>query len=1034
MRIKLFALLFMALSGVQQASAQSTVTGQVVDENSEPLAGASVKVKGSQAGAPTDLNGNFTLSVSPGQTLVVSYLGFQTREVVVPASGRVRIVLADNANKLDGVVVVGVLMKKSDLTGAVSHVDAGVLTQKPVTSVNEALQGRVAGVNITKGVTPGDDSQIKIRGTNTINSGSSPIYVVDGLVMDNSFGFYNSINVNDVASIEVLKDASATALYGSRGANGVVVITTKKGRKGEGQVNYDGWVSFSKMGHRPKTMDAQQTFDLRAEAFANGFAYNNPKATEAERQAYWNDVIMGSNTVFSDEEFAGYRSGNTYDWLKQVTKTGVEHSHSVSFSKGGDNSSLYLSLGYSGLDGIVKGTEQDKYYGRVNAETDIKPWLKVGTNTAYTYIHDAMPSGDVYNKALDRSNPLVDYAPYRDDATRHEERYLTLYWRVRSEENNNYFNPFNSMEVKTERARYHFTSANYVNINPIKGLNIRSTFAVDRSEQSWNQFVPSGIQEAIRHKSGDAYATQQRFGSTQWQWDNTVSYDTKVGDAHNINAFVGTSASRYVYYVYNVVKAGGKRFASNDLGWNVLGSAADLENREIWSDLQNSSLLSYVGRVNYNWNYRYYLTLTGRYDGSSKFAEGKRWGFMPSFSLAWDVTNESFFPEQKYVTKLKLRGGYGVVGNQDISNYMYVTLYTPQASNGKAFYGTDGRRGTPGLTWEKQKQTNIGLDLGFFDGRLNVTLDAFFIRNSNLLMSHSLSKTSGYTYTVENIGELENNGVELTVSATPVRTKDFEWNVNANLSHDRNKVTRLYGGVSEILNGTDRLGNIFIGESLSNIYTYKSGGIANESNRELWENIDFNGRTVGPGDLFVLDISGPDGTPDGVIDSHDRYVYGNTDPKVYGGFSTDLTWKGLTFNAVFNYSLGGHRISNYYESLVSSVGLSYASADLTDHWTEKNTGAYFPRVMANTEGYNRFGAWETDRYIQSSSYLRLATMTLAYNLPQEWLSSLHAKSMRVYLTASNLFTITGYKGFDPELGDYNYPPSRSYTLGLNIGF
>lgn len=1031
MRIKLFALLFMALSGVQQASAQSTVTGQVVDENSEPLAGASVKVKGSQAGAPTDLNGNFTLSVSPGQTLVVSYLGFQTREVVVPASGRVRIVLADNANKLDGVVVVGVLMKKSDLTGAVSHVDADVLTQKPVTSVNEALQGRVAGVNITKGITPGDDSQIKIRGTNTINSGSSPIYVVDGLVMDNSFGFYNSINVNDVASIEVLKDASATALYGSRGANGVVVITTKKGRKGEGQVNYDGWVSFSKMGHRPKTMDAQQTFDLRAEAFANGFAYNNPKATEAERQAYWNDVIMGSNTVFSDEEFAGYRSGNTYDWLKQVTKTGVEHSHSVSFSKGGDNSSLYLSLGYSGLDGIVKGTEQDKYYGRVNAEADIKPWLKVGTNTAYTYIHDAMPSGDVYNKALDRSNPLVDYAPYRDDATRHEERYLTLYWRVRSEENNNYFNPFNSMEVKTERARYHFTSANYVNINPIKGLNIRSTFAVDRSEQSWNQFVPSGIQEAIRHKSGDAYATQQRFGSTQWQWDNTVSYDTKVGDAHNINAFVGTSASRYVY---NVVKAGGKRFASNDLGWNVLGSAADLENREIWSDLQNSSLLSYVGRVNYNWNYRYYLTLTGRYDGSSKFAEGKRWGFMPSFSLAWDVTNESFFPEQKYVTKLKLRGGYGVVGNQDISNYMYVTLYTPQASNGKAFYGTDGRRGTPGLTWEKQKQTNIGLDLGFFDGRLNVTLDAFFIRNSNLLMSHSLSKTSGYTYTVENIGELENNGVELTVSATPVRTKDFEWNVNANLSHDRNKVTRLYGGVSEILNGTDRLGNIFIGESLSNIYTYKSGGIANESNRELWENIDFNGRTVGPGDLFVLDISGPDGTPDGVIDSHDRYVYGNTDPKVYGGFSTDITWKGLTFNAVFNYSLGGHRISNYYESLVSSVGLSYASADLTDHWTEKNTGAYFPRVMANTEGYNRFGAWETDRYIQSSSYLRLATMTLAYNLPQEWLSSLHAKSMRVYLTASNLFTITGYKGFDPELGDYNYPPSRSYTLGLNIGF
>ena len=294
------------------------------------------------------------------------------------------------------------------------------------------------------------------------------------------------------------------------------------------------------------------------------------------------------------------------------------------------------------------------------------------------------------------------------------------------------------MEIKTERARYHFTSANYVNINPIKGLNIRSTFALNRSEQSWNQCIPTGIQESIRHKNGDAYATQQRFGETQWQWDNTISYDTQIDGVHNLNAFLGTSASRYIY---NVVKAGGKRFASNDLGWKVLGSSADRENREIESDLQNSSLMSYVGRVNYNYDHRYYVTLTGRYDGSSKFAAGNRRGFLPSFSLAWDMTNEKFFPQQSYLSRLKLRGGYGVVGNQDISNYMYLTLYYPQASNGEAFYGTDGRRGTPGLTWEKQKQTNIGADLGFFDNRLNISFDYYMIRNSKLLMSHSLPPT-----------------------------------------------------------------------------------------------------------------------------------------------------------------------------------------------------------------------------------------------------------------------------------------------------
>lgn len=1029
MKRKLLSLLVLMFIGVQAALAQNDVTGQVVDENSEPLIGASVKVKGSSVGAPTDLDGNFTLKAEPGATLVVSYIGYETREVKVPASGKMKIILENDANQLDGVVVVGVLMKKSDLTGAVSHVDSEVLTQKPVTNINEALQGRVAGVNITRGITPSDDSSIKIRGTNTINSGSSPIYVVDGLVMDNQFGFYNSINVNDVESIEVLKDASATALYGSRGANGVIVVTTKKGRKGEGTVSYDGWVSFSTMGHRPATMSAQETFDLRAEAFMNGYIYNNPNSTAAERQAYWDDVIMGSNTVFSDEEFAGYRSGKTYDWLDQVTKTGVEHNHSVSFSKGTDNSSIYLSLGYSGLDGVVKGTEQDKYYGRINAETYIKPWLKIGTNTSYTYVKDDMTDGSVYNMALERSNPLIDYAPYKDDATRHNEDYLTLYWRVRSEENNNYYNPFNSMEIQTERERYHFTSANYININPIKGLNIRSTFAINHAEQSWNQFIPSGIQESIRHKSGDAYATQQRFGDTQWQWDNTISYDTQIKEVHNISAFLGTSASRYVY---KVLKGGGKRYASNDLGWNVLGSSADRENRELESDYQTSSLLSYVGRINYNYDYRYFFTFTGRYDGSSKFAKGNRWGFMPSFSVAWDVTNEKFFPQHSFLSRLKVRAGYGVVGNQDISNYQYLTLYYPQQSNGEAFYGTDGRRGTPGITWEKQKQTNIGLDLGFFKNRLNITADLYFITNSNLLMSHSLPKTSGYSYTVENIGELENKGFEMTINATPILTKDFQWNISANLSLDRNKVTKLYGGVTEILNGTDRQGNIFIGESLSNIYTYKSGGIANEDNRELWEGIDYNGRTVGLGDLFVLDISGPDGEPDGVIDQNDRYVYGNTDPKFYGGFSTDFTWKGLTLNAVFNYSVGGHRISSYYESLISSVGLGYASPDLKDHWTEDNTDAYFPRVLTNTEGYNRFGAGETDRYIQSTSYLRLATLMLAYNLPEKWLKHVFMKSARVYFTASNLFTLTGYKGFDPELGDYNYPPTRSYTIGLNF--
>ena len=1027
MKRRISSMLVLMLFCVQAIFAQANITGQVLDEKTGPLIGATVLVKGTTVGVSTDIDGNFTIKAKPGQTLQVSYVGYNSQEVVVPKSGKVIIKLQEASTNLDEVVVVGVAMKKSDLTGAVSYVDAEVLAEKPVTNINDAISGRVAGVSVVKSTSPSEDSSIKIRGTNTINSGSSPIYVVDGLVMGNDFGFYNSINVNDVESVQVLKDASATALYGSRGANGVIVITTKKGKKGKAEFSYDGWVGFSTIGHRPETMNAQQLFDMRTEAYANGYMYNNPGAN---RQEYIDNTLMKTNIAFHEQEFAGYKSGKSYDWLKEVTQTGVQHNHNFSFSKATDGSQIYISLGINDLKGIVRGTEQQRYTGRINASTNITPWLQVGTNTSYTYTHDDMTSGSVYSQALYNGNPLVDFAPYKDDATRHDDDYLTLFWRVKSEENNNNFNPFNSYEVKTDRSRYHLTSSSYLNINPMKGLNFRSTFAINHGEQSWNQFIPTGIQESYRHYSGEAFATQQHFGETQWQWDNTISYDNIFNDIHRINAFVGTSASRQTS---NYLKGEGRKFASDDLGYDGLFGAADAENRHIYNGRSAESLMSYVARANYTYASRYYLTVTGRWDGSSKFAAGHRWGFFPSFSLAWDITNEQFFPKSQYINQLKLRGGYGVVGNQDIGDFMYATLYTPSVSNGEASYGTDGRRGTPDITWEKQKQTNIGIDMSFFQRRLSASLDVFFINNSNLLMSHNLPTTSGYTYTVENIGELSNKGFELTLSAVPVQTKDFTWNISANLGLDRNEVKKLYGNVERILSGS-RTGNIFIGESLNNLYCLQAGGIANENNRTEWESLDFNGRTIGLGDLFARDISGPDDVPDGIVDQYDRAIYSDMDPKFYGGFSTDFSWKGLTLNAIFNYSVGGHALSGYYESLISSFGQSNASTDLLDRWTPENTAAYFPRRMANVSGYSAYGAGDTDRYVQSTSFLRLSNLTLSYNLPKSLTQKWHMNNLRVYFTASNVFTLTGYKGFDPEYGDGSgyYPTERTYTLGLSL--
>ncbi len=883
------------------------ISGNVTDMKGEALPGVSVKLAGTKTGTITDSHGAFTLpSDVQNGTLEFSFLGFEAQTVPFKSTAALNIKMQQATSTVDEVVVVGASIKKTDLTGAISTVDSKKLLERPVTNINQALQGNAAGVSVTNPTRPSDDATIRIRGINTINAGSSPIYVVDGVIMENNQGGFNSVNVNDVASIQVLKDASATALYGSRGANGVVVITTKKGQRrgGDGLVTYDSWVGASSFTRIPKRMNAQQLFDLRTDAYANGYLKDNPGAN---RQDYIDNTLLKSNIAFSDQEFATHNKNQSFDWLDQVSQTGVQQNHAVSFSGGSDRGVFYLSLGYAGTKGVIDNTKQNKYTGRFNAEYNVKKWLKVGTNTGFTRTNDDIPSDDVYNKALN-ANPLLDFAPYMDPATRYTPDYLTVYYRSHGEQNNNDYNPFNSMAVQRDRRRNRVTSANYIDIEPIKGLNFRSTYSLDYGAQDYFEFTPHNIQEAIRHYNGDARAKHARWSDTYWQWDNTVTYTKTIANDHKFTALLGTSSSKRQA---DTTSAQGDRFPGDAFSYHDLGGAAAVDKSVLGSNFYGYSLMSFIGRVNYAYKDRYMLTATARYDGSSRFAAGNRWGVFPSVSAAWNVTRESFMEDVHIFDQLKLRVGYGVVGNQDIDNYAYQTLYGSRVDNGNALIVNDGRRGNPNITWEKQKQANLGLDMGFFKSRLTVTADLFDINNDNLLLNRSLALTTGYKQQWENIGTVNNKGIEISITGDIIQKKNFNWSVSGNISFDKNKVTKLYGDATEIYNVYENViqrdGNIFLGKSLHTIYTYVSGGIAQESNRRDWENINYNGKTVNPGDLFAKDISGPNGQPDGVVDTYDRTVVAKMDPKFYGGFSTNLNYKGVGLNAMFTYSYGAKK-------------------------------------------------------------------------------------------------------------------------------
>ena len=941
-RLKLCFITLLCVLPLFGSMAQSVkIEGSVRDsQTDELLPGVNVMVKGSSIGAMTNIDGAFSITVQKGSVLEFSFIGYEKQEYGVKGNAKIQVELNPVGIAMDEVIVVGASMKKSDLTGSVARVTDKTLQQIPTADLNTALQGKVAGVFIQNSAKPGEAASIKIRGNNSIQYGTSPIYVIDGLLVDQGF---EMLNPNDIATIDVLKDASATAIYGARGANGVVVITTKKGQKGKARVTYDGWYGSQSFSKEMPLINGSQLHDLRVEAYINEFN-NTTNLPPARREKYIKDNFLSTtvppNTIFTEDEMEAYLSGKTYNWLDAVTQNAYQQNHAVSFSGAGDKGSYFMSFNYNQQEGLMKNVSYERYTGKINLDQMVKPWLKVGTNTTFVYqVGHPVADDNTFPVAL-RADPLLPISG---------EYWYMKYGTEESQSNNN---PIRDLNVVRDANQARLMSSNFININPIKGLDIRSTFSIDYMSKEDYTYYSTETTQSYK-ASADGQAKHRKDKMLNWQWDNTVSYKTLIKEKHRISAVLGANMS---YYSQNWNSLDVKGFGNDFFSYKAIAGASKKEDFGVNSDFWTYSMASVFLRAGYVYDSRYYVTFTGRYDGSSKFGTNNKWGFFPSVSASWNITGEEFMQSQNVINNLRLRVGYGLAGNQNIPNYGYQTLYDVRATLGTSALINWGRYGNPDLRWEKQKQINVGLDYGMFNDRLSFTLDLFHIDNEDLLMTISKSPSSGYLDQLANVGTLRNRGIEFSINATPIRTKDWNWNIGFNISADRNKIIKLDGQAQEIYklggmsnNEIQTEGNLFVGESLNTIYMYLFDRIIQESDMDYVNSLELGSRTAQPGDILPLDRD-----HNGIINDKDRTVVGVKDPKFYGGIHTTVSWKGLELTLVGNYSYGAKKTSFLYNSLVTSDGRSAAHKDILNRWTPENTNTLIPRAyLANIGSYCR---------------------------------------------------------------------------------
>lgn len=1040
-----------------KAGQQKGITGKVSDSTGAPLPGATVVVKGTTQGTITDADGNYLLPNVPSDAvLLFSFVGMKTQEVAVAGQTSINVRLVEDAIGIEEVVAVGYgTMKKSDLTGSVSQVEGDDLKNVAVRTAADALQGRSAGVMVTStSGSPGSMGAVRIRGVGTVNN-NDPLFVVDGLPQSN-IGW---LNPNDIQSIEILKDASATSIYGARAANGVIMVTTKKGSSGKeykSKVEFDMYIGFQNPEKRYNMLNAEEFMEFKNRAYtATGQALLDDFSTPEKREQILQ--FLEKNT--------GSREGT--DWWKEIMhKNAPMQSYNVALSGGLEKLSYHSSLGYMSQDGIVNASDYERISWRNTLNADIAKWFKMSANVGIIYedrrnVSESNPYNGTIFSAMTADpitpvyrNNLVDVPAFLESKLMTGYEPSNPFSQYAGVLYSNKPNPVAQVELMGENVWEGISVKSGLtgDLNLFPWLKFRSNFGLDLHRGLSKGFTPKYYLDGDQNAT-DATVGRRYYSTNYWVWDNTLTFD-KTFDLHRVLVMVGTSAEENKYEETGASKQG---TINNDEDQRIINAASKNPGADGYD--VTSSMNSYFGRLFYTYRDRYLFTFNIRRDGSSNFAEGNRWGVFPSFSLGWVFSEEEFMKKYDFLNMGKLRFGAGEIGNHNIGSGAYLSTYGNSDyytfGNPRMPYLSGGRNsvGNPNIQWETTRQIDVGLDLGFLNNKLTLTADYFVKTTDDMLVQVPLPSSYGYPNTPwTNAGSIENKGFEFELGFRE-SIRDFNFSIDANLFTFKNKVISLGGG--EPINGSTHLGNMThtrteVGEPIGYFYGWKTDGIF-QTQAEIDAYANSEGEliqpTAQPGDLKFQDINGVDedgnivAGPDGALNDADRIMVGNPFPDFTYGFTLAADYKGFDVSLFFQGSVGNDILNILKYDIRSGAGWYNAPNDMLDiAWNGPGTSNEQFAISANSRQNLQMSDW----YVEDGSYIRLKNVQLGYTIPQSVLKALNNHSIRVWVGGQNLFTVTDYSGLDPEIGSSDpkfmgidqgfYPQARIFMMGINASF